>query len=141
MIRPLEATDYDKGFMELINYFTKFPKTISKMDFLKQFYKIKSSSTEVFVFEKDNQIIATGAIHEEYKFHNNFKGIIHLQDVVVKEEYRGHGYGKQMIHFLIEASKTKNCYKIVLNSKPENILFYQKLGFIVKGSELNLYLN
>ena len=139
MIRPLEINDYDKGFMDLINYFTRFPEHKTKEEFIKQFSTINS---KIFVLEdkKNKTIICVGTLHIENKFHNNFKNIAHLQDIVVKEEYRGQGFGKQMILFLIEKAKTKNCYKIVLNSNENNKLFYKKLGFIEKGSEFNLYI-
>lgn len=142
MIRPLEIDDYNKGFMELINYFTRFPEIKTLDDFTRHFTQIKQSS-EIFVLEdeKSKSIISAGTLHIEYKFHNNFKSIAHLQDIVVKEEYRGRGHGKDMIMFLIEKAKTKNCYKIVLNSSQHNKMFYEKLGFIEKGVELNLYLN
>ncbi len=137
MIRSLEKDDYDKGFLNLINYFTRFPENKTKEEFIKQFSTINS---EIFVIEKNKTIICAGTLHLENKFHNNFKNIAHLQDIVVKEEYRGQGYGKEMIVFLIEKAKTKNCYKIVLNSNENNKLFYEKLGFIKKGIEFNLYI-
>ena len=137
-IRLLEKDDYDKGYMNLINYFTTDPVFKKKDEFLKQFSKINSN---IFVLEKNNEIISSGTILIEYKFHNNFKSIAHIQDVVVKKEYRCHGFGKRMIMFLIDKVKTMNCYKIVLNSNNNNKKFYENLGFISKGYEYNLYFN
>lgn len=139
-IRLLQIDDYNKGFMDLINYFTRYPQHKTKEEFKKQFLAMNS---DIFVLEeeKTNTIIVSGTLHVEKKFHNNFKSIAHLQDIIVKEEYRNQGYGKHMILFLIKQAKTKNCYKIVLNSNLNNKIFYEKIGFILKGQEYNLYLN
>lgn len=135
-IRKLEKDDFDKGYMKLINFFTRYPINKTKEEFIQQFNIINS---DIFVLEKNNKIIVSGTLHIEHKFHNNFKSIVHIQDIVVDEHYRNQGYGKQMILFLIEKAKKTNCYKIVLNSNPNNKMFYEKLGFVQKGFEYNLY--
>ena len=48
---------------------------------------------------------------------------------------------KKIIEQLIEISKEKNCYKIILNTQEENISYYEKLGFIKKQLQMEIRLN
>ena len=137
MIRELEKEDYHKGFLDLINYFTKNPKHVSYEDFVKVFESITNSI--VLVVEEKEKIVGTAKLLVEQKFHNNFSKMGHIEDVVVLEEYRGKGIGKLLMKKLIEFGKEKGCYKIVLNCNQENVEYYKKLGFIEKGAEMSLY--
>ena len=137
MIRKLEKEDYYKGFLDLINYFTKQSKNFTYEEFVKVFTNMTNSI--VLVIEKDDKIIGTGKLLIEQKFHNNFAKMGHIEDVIVLDEYRGSGYGSLLMKKLIEIGKEKKCYKIVLNCNQENVEYYKKLGFIEKGTEMSLY--
>ena len=137
MIRELEKGDYHKGFLKLINYFTRDPKPVSHEEFIKVFESTTNSI--VLVVEQEEKIVGTAKLLVEQKFHNNFSKMGHIEDVVVLEEYRGKGFGKLLMKKLIEFGKEKGCYKIVLNCNQENVEYYKKLGFIEKGAEMSLY--
>lgn len=134
-IRELENSDYYKGFLDLINVFTEHPKYISFEDFKNHSEKI----TDVYIIEDNNVIIATGKILFEYKFHKNLSIIAHIEDIIVKENYRNKGLGKLMISYLIKLCEEKKVYKIILNCSKENILFYEKCGFSHKNYEMSKY--
>jgi len=138
MIRILEKEDYYKGFLDLINYFTKQPKNFTYEEFIKVFKNIKNSI--ILVIEEKEKIIGTAKLLIEQKFHNNFAKMGHIEDVVVLEKYRNKGYGSLLMNKLIEIGEKENCYKIVLNCNKGNIEYYKKLGFIEKGSEMSLYI-
>ena len=137
MIRELEKSDYYKGFLNLINYFTKNPKPVSYEDFVKVFESITNSI--VLVVEEREKIVGTAKLLVERKFHNNFSKMGHIEDVVVIEEYRGKWFGNLLMKKLIEIGKEKGCYKIVINCNQENVEYYKKLEFIEKGTEMSLY--
>jgi len=137
MIRELKKEDYYKSYLDLINYFTKYPRKYSYEEFVNIFNNINNSI--ILVIEKDDKIIGTAKLLIEQKFHNNFAKMGHIEDVVILEEYRGSGYGSLLMEKLIELGKEKNCYKIVLNCNKENIDYYKKLGFMEKGLEMSLY--
>ena len=61
--------------------------------------------------------------------------------MVVFKKYRGNSVGKKIIEQLIEISKEKNCYKIILNTQQENISYYEKLGFIKKQLQMEIRFN
>jgi glucosamine-phosphate N-acetyltransferase len=74
------------------------------------------------------KIIGCGSFFILNKVHTNPIG--QIEDVVIDKNYRGLGYGKLLIDFLVKFGKEKTtCYKIVLNCTQENLEFYHKCGF------------
>lgn len=56
---------------------------------------------------------------------------IYLEDLFIKEQYRGLGYGKQLLMHLVQTSKERNCGRVewsVLNWNEPAIQFYKSLG-------------
>ena len=137
MIRELEKSDYHKGFLNLINYFTRDPKPVSYEEFVKIFESLTNSI--ILVIEEEEKIVGTAKLILEQKFHNNFSKMGHVEDVVVLEDFREKGFGSLLIKELIKLGNERGCYKIVLNCNLENVEYYKKLGFIKKGTEMNLY--
>ena len=134
-IRKLEQKDF-KPFLKLINYFTKDIKNVSKEDFNKYFEMIQNNYSKIYIIEEDGKIVGTGKILIEYKFIHNLSKCGHIEDVVINEKYRGKGYGKELINFLVEKGNEEGCYKIILCSSLKNSNFYKKCGF--KNLNLNM---
>ncbi|MFL5661877.1 MAG: GNAT family N-acetyltransferase [Ktedonobacteraceae bacterium] len=52
--------------------------------------------------------------------------------IAVAHDLRGHGYGKQIIHFLLEELRRRGGHVLLVgtaNAALDNIAFYQKCGF------------
>ena len=137
--RLLEKEDYYKGYLDLINYFTKNKQNINFDDFKKHYDKVINQNSIVYVAEYDNKIIGTAKLLIEYKFHNNLTKMGHLEDVVVDEKYRGNSIGKKLVLVLIDEARKQNCYKVCLCSSKKNKEFYIKCGFKVKDLEMSKY--
>ncbi|MCH5190680.1 MAG: GNAT family N-acetyltransferase [Oscillospiraceae bacterium] len=73
------------------------------------------------VIYENGRIIGGGFV----SFGNDYSVI---SDVYVKEEYRGKGYGSDLVKKLLKLSSKENVYLIC---KEKNIGFYEKLGFTV----------
>ena len=56
-----------------------------------------------------------------------------LRDFVVKEEYRGKGYGKEIIKNVLDFCKKNNIRKVIAISFPEYLEFFKKFGFQQEG--------
>jgi GNAT superfamily N-acetyltransferase len=59
-----------------------------------------------------------------------------VEDVVVREGWRGKGIGAAMMRFAMACCREKNCYKMVLSSnrnRAEAHRFYRSLGFETHG--------
>jgi glucosamine-phosphate N-acetyltransferase len=137
IIREIEDEDYYKGFMNVINIFTRNPIDISYNDFKEYLKKTINQNAIILVAVDNNIVIGTLKILKEYKLHNNLNLMGHIEDVAVKEEYRHMRIGSKLIEKALEY--TKDCYKVVLSCKMELVSFYDKMDFIHSGVALTLY--
>jgi len=74
----------------------------------------------------NNELIAYARAISDYKF------ISTIVDVVVKEQYREKGFGKELLKELIEHPTLKSVKQHELYCKNYNLKFYEKLGFKLK---------
>ncbi len=139
-IRLLETDDYHKGYMNLINFFTRHPEPITFDTFKETLGKITQNGSKIFVIEENSNIVATLTCMIEQKLHNNCKKVGHIEDLVVEEQSRKKGYASALIQKAIEVCKTESCYKVVLQTNQHNVVVYEKNGFQQKGIEMTKYL-
>ncbi|MDQ2824952.1 MAG: GNAT family N-acetyltransferase [Verrucomicrobiota bacterium] len=85
----------------------------------------------VFVLRRDNVIV--GMINLLFTISTAEGGfVIVLEDLVVHEEYRGHGYGSQLLQHAIDFAKQKNFLRItLLTDRPElrSQVLFRRHGF------------
>jgi predicted GNAT family N-acyltransferase len=136
-IREIAIEDYYKGFMDIINIFTRNPLEVSYNGFEEYLKKTLDQNAIILVAEVDNIIIGTLKILKEYKLHNNFTMMAHIEDVVVHEDYRHMKIASSLIEKALEY--TKDCYKTTLSCKTELKTLYEKAGFCQAGIALTLY--
>ena len=91
-------------------------------------------------FEVDGNIIARAYL---YLLHNDLHTAPFgfLEDLFVDENYRGKGYGKQMLQLVIDEAKNTGCYKLMCTSRYKKELvhsMYTKAGFKDHGKEFRL---
>lgn len=137
IFRKLKINDYEE-FLSLINDFRK--TYFTKEDFIKNFYFI-SQSSDIYVLEYNNKLIACGKLLYERKYINNICTLGHIEDVCVKEGYRKYGLGKLIITKIVERSKENGCYKVTLNCLDYNVAFYKKCNFEKSGNQMTIYFN
>ncbi len=59
-----------------------------------------------------------------------------VEDVVIHSNWRGHGFGKQMMRYAMDQCRQAKCYKMMLSS---NLIrepahkFYEAIGFVRHG--------
>jgi glucosamine-phosphate N-acetyltransferase len=141
MIRELQKEDYDKKYLELLKELT-IVKELSREDFNETLENInKLPNHKIFVIEIDNIIVASITLLIEYKFIRNRMNVGHIEDVVVKKEYRGKGLSRKLIEYCIKYSINKNCYKIILNCDEKLKKYYEKFNFTIKNVEMSFYIH
>jgi glucosamine-phosphate N-acetyltransferase len=137
VIRSIEKNDYSE-YLSLMREFHGYNYEISNNDFCKQLLiLIENNFCNILVIysNKENKIIGAGSIYKLIKLHNNAVG--QIEDIIITEKYRGHGYGKVLIEKLCEIGLNNfKCYKIILNCLEKNIKFYEKCEFIIAGVEM-----
>ena len=125
--RLLNKNDYDQ-FFDLINHFRETNFTLHDFEEL----LVSQKQVEIYVLEMDNKLIGAGTILYEKKFIHNISLYAHIEDIIIKNEYQGKGYGKILITYLINICKKRKCYKILLDCESDLIQFYEKCGFTDK---------
>tara|TARA_B110000037_G_scaffold149972_1_gene169201 strand:- start:879 stop:1295 length:417 start_codon:yes stop_codon:yes gene_type:complete len=129
MIRKLEKKD----FIEFINLMNNFRVIGTDIDILKfnELYDNIFKKNKIFIIEINNKIIATAKLIIEQKFIHNLAKYGYIEDVIVNKKYRGQGYGKKIIKYLVDYCKKNNFYKITLTCNKKLIPFYEKNNFEV----------
>lgn len=140
-MRPLRATDYDRGYMKLLSQLTKVGEP-SVSQFVECFSRMKAckGTYYVVVVEDTNvgQIIGTSTLVVEQKFIHNCALKGYIEDVVVSEDYRGKQLGKLLVETLRLLAQHLGVYKLVLNCKDRMIEFYESCGYCCEKGNSNL---
>ena len=113
-IRELREEDLWNGFLKSLDSL----REASSIDADKAksiFKKIDSNPDHIIaVAEADGRIIGSTTLLIETKFIHNGGLVGHIEDVVVDKEHQGKKIGEKIMKFLIEISKKRGCYKIIL---------------------------
>src|SRR5881275_2602093 len=86
----------------------------------------------VFVLRRDGTIV--GMINLLFTISTAEGGfVILLEDLVVHDSFRGHGYGSQLLEYAIDFARKKNFLRVtLLTDRPENVAqeFFRRHGFV-----------
>ena len=116
--------------------FTKFYPQQS-IDYIKKSLdadgvKKRASWTHFYVIEKDNKIIACGAIGPYW----DSKTESSLFNIFVDENYQKQGFGRKIIETLEKDEYFKRAKRIEVPASMSAIPFYRKMGYEHKNGEL-----
>jgi glucosamine-phosphate N-acetyltransferase len=136
--RNIECNDYYKGYIKLIKKLSNFNNDILYEQF-NNYINNLNNNYKIIVILLNDIIIGSGTIFIENKIIHNFGNVAHIEDIIIDNNYRNLKLGKKLIDKLIFIAKENNCYKIILNCNDDNILFYEKCGFIKKENQMALY--
>ncbi|WCJ38924.1 Glucosamine 6-phosphate N-acetyltransferase [Euphorbia peplus] len=142
LVRKLQLSDQNKGFMELLQQLTVCD-SVSDKEFEDRFREITSCGDDhvICVIEdvESGKIVATGSVFIEKKFIRNCGKAGHIEDVVVDSTTRGRQLGKKVIEFLTDHARSVGCYKVILDCSMENKPFYDKCGYKQKEIQMVKY--
>ena len=96
IFRQLNIHDYNQ-FMILINEFRKTEFSLT------QFKEILDNEKYlgIYILEENNNLVGSGTILFEKKFIHNISLYGHIEDIIIKKEYRKKGIGKLLINNLV----------------------------------------
>lgn len=136
IIRPIQKDDIGKGLLELLKevwYVTEitdevFDEFINQVNF-------------TYVVEINSEIVGCASLYIQTKIIRNGGKCGFIEDVVVKEKYRGKKIGSMLIQQLIKIAKESNCYKVILSCFPDRVGFYERNGFYNESITMRLNFN
>lgn len=112
--------------VDLVNQLT----TQEKID---RYNLVHGQNSIIFVLKHNNTMIATAKLLVELKFGDS---VMHIEDVVVKKEYRNMGLGTLLLDYIVQfVKKSQTGYKIILSAKDIHQTFYERIGFVIEGKE------
>ncbi|KAK3814623.1 MAG: acyl-CoA N-acyltransferase [Linnemannia gamsii] len=143
-LRPLEITDYTKGFYGCLAGLTVVGK-VSEHSFQQTFEQMRRCEGvyHIVVIEDlaASRIVATGTLIVEQKFLRGCAKAGHIEDIVVHDSQRGKKFGIRLIDQLKHIGTMVGCYKLLLTCSEGNEAFYGKSGFVRKDLHMAVYLN
>jgi GNAT superfamily N-acetyltransferase len=105
--------------------------TATKENLIESLFGEKKSA-EVVIGELDGKPVGYALFFHNFSTFLGKKGL-YLEDLFVRPEYRGSGYGKKLLLHLVKLAKERNCGRMewsVLNWNTPAIEFYKSLGAI-----------
>jgi len=124
VIRELEKKDLNNGVLTTLKevwYITEITDETYN-DFI-------NNNNYMFVVESDGEIIGCATLHLQKKLIRNGGVAGFIEDVVIREDFRGNNIGSKLINKLIDKSRELGCYKVVLSCFPNRENFYIRNGF------------
>lgn len=139
-IREAKPDDY-YSHIELYQQLSTLDPAILTQEMYNEFLDSLNDNHKIFVLydAEANEVIGTGTLLIERKIIHNLNKVGHIEDIVIDSRYRGHGLGKLIVQYITRYANARGCYKVILNCKDENTKFYEKNGFIRKGTEMTIY--
>lgn len=85
------------------------------------------------VYERDGALLGTATLLVQLNLSHGGRPYGHIENVVTDKDHRGEGIGRELIDYLLNEAKKRNCYKVILDCSKENTPFYEKCGFSSRG--------
>ena len=126
-IRLMDATDLDRGFLDVINALR--PVVLTKEEAVEVYRNRLKSRIRTYVALMSGRIAGTASIFIEPKFIHSGGVVAHIEDVAVHSGFQKHGIGRALVEHLLEECRNFKCYKVILDCSEAVIPFYEKLGF------------
>ena len=126
--------------IELYNYFGE-NKELNCENFneiLKNILQNNNHNIFLYLDNSDN-ILGALTLLIEQKFIHNGKCVAHIEDFVVKKEFRSQNIGKDLMNYAINYAKQNNCYKVILDTDSKLVNYYRNYGFVNKGIYMGCY--
>lgn len=86
----------------------------------------------------NNVVVGTASLFIERKFIHRCGRVGHIEDVAVNPEIQSHGVGASLVDFLVEESRLRGCYKVILDCNEKLVKFYEKRGFLRAGNQMRI---
>lgn len=94
---------------------------------------LSDKNMHLLIAEYHGEIVGTATLLVQPNLTHSGRPYGHIENVVTRNDMRGNGIGMILVENLINLGKKRDCYKIILDCKTDNIRFYEKSGFQTTG--------
>ena len=118
--------------MELAEYEKLAHEVVATVETLKETLFGESAYAEVFIGEFEGAPVGYALFFHNFSTFTGRPGI-YLEDIYVKPEMRGKGFGKCMLAYIAKLAVERNCTRVewsVLDWNEPSIQFYRSIGAI-----------
>jgi len=128
LIREITINDLTDNFFKLLSQLSGELKDYDKSDLWEKYMQMKPGIVTLVAIEDDG-VRGTATILIENKFLHCGSKVGHIEDVVVDQNIRTKGLGKDLIEKCIQIAADNKCYKVILDCEENVVPFYAKCGF------------
>jgi GNAT superfamily N-acetyltransferase len=142
-IRPLRASDYDRGVLEVLKVLTTVGN-ISRAQFQTQFdywHKRNDTYFNIVIIDNHGKVVAVGSVVVERKLIHECGLVGHIEDIAVARNQQGKKLGLHLIHALTDIGKLQGAYKVILDCSESNTAFYEKCGYAKSAVQMSIKFN
>jgi len=129
----------EKQYMhDIVHLLQDISVFVPKEDELEEIWNTYSSQDAVHsivAVNQNDEVVGFGTLLIETKIRGGKLG--HIEDIVVREEQRGSGLGKEIVRLLSALAENQGCYKLVLNCSTNNAGFYEASGLEINGVSMH----
>lgn len=136
VIRPLEARDFENGFMEALGSLA--PVDLTPREALAIWNERTAAGVFTVVAELDGEVVGTASLIVERKFIHRGGRVGHVEDVAARSDRWRKGIGTELVRHPSEIAAGERCYKVILNCHDHLAPFYSRLGYRRHDSGLRL---
>ena len=136
-IRKGEEQDFP-AVLDLIKELALFEKAPEKVTNTVEQMQKEQDLFELFVVENNGEIVAMALYY--FSYYTWVGKSLYLDDLYVKQEYRGNGIGQELIKELFKVAQKENCSRVrwqVLDWNQAAIDLYNKMGANLDGEWIN----
>jgi GNAT superfamily N-acetyltransferase len=134
-IRPATASD-TRLILELIKELASYEKlaheVVADESTLHASLFSENSNAHALIAEEDSKPIGFALYFYNFSTFLGRKGL-YLEDLYIRPDYRGRGYGRQVLRYLAKQAVVENCGRMewwVLDWNEPSIHFYKSLGAV-----------
>ena len=121
-----------KMIKELADFEKLVHEVVADEEVLRQSLFEDSKAPEVLIAEENNQPVGFVLFFHNFSTFLGRKGI-YIEDLYVRPEWRGKGYGEALLKEVCRIGKERNCGRVewwVLDWNERAIKFYKKIGAV-----------
>lgn len=126
---------YLPAYLSLLSQLSNIGNSANYEEYFDNVYWCNRNRQRTYLLIGD-ELIGCGTIVIIPRFSHSLSASARIEDVVVNDGFRGLGYGRKIIDYLVDYAKDLDCYKITLSCEQKNEEFYKKCGFSTVGLEM-----